>query len=144
MWNNTTIAKQLQILYPIIQAPMAGGPTTPELIAAVSNSGGLGSLGAGYMAPEKIREAIQAVRRLTEKPFSVNLFIPEDPQEDFTKIDKITEIMNPYRQALGIPNKPKIVGASLRIINEVKTRNKGVKAIIGTAKLKSVIFKALK
>ena len=38
---------------------MAGGATTPELVAAVSNSGGLGSLGAGYMLPEEIRSAIK-------------------------------------------------------------------------------------
>lgn len=41
--------EKLGIQYPIIQAPMAGGATTPELIAAVSNAGGLGSLGAGYI-----------------------------------------------------------------------------------------------
>ncbi|MFB6650172.1 nitronate monooxygenase, partial [Bacillus toyonensis] len=41
----------LQIKYPIIQAGMAGAITTPELVAAVSNSGGLGTLGAGYMSP---------------------------------------------------------------------------------------------
>ena len=106
MWNDTIVTQQLQILYPIIQAPMAGGPTTPELVAAVSNSGGLGSLGAGYMAPDKIREAIRNIRELTEKPFSVNLFIPENPQEDQTKIDKITEAMSPYRQELGLPKQP--------------------------------------
>ena len=46
MWSNTKITEILQIELPIIQAPMAGGATTPELIAAVSNTGGLGSLGA--------------------------------------------------------------------------------------------------
>jgi nitronate monooxygenase len=45
--------------YPIIQAPMAGGATTPELVAAVSNAGGLGSLGAGYLSPAEIHEAIK-------------------------------------------------------------------------------------
>src|SRR3990167_11155468 len=62
---------------PIIQAPMAGGITTPELVAAVSNTGALGSLGAGYMSPQHIRNAIIQIRSLTDKPFAVNLFIPE-------------------------------------------------------------------
>jgi nitronate monooxygenase len=59
---------------PVIQAPMAGGPTTPELVAAVSNAGGLGSVGAAYLTGEQILEAVRRIRRLTEKPFNVNLF----------------------------------------------------------------------
>ena len=63
---------------PIIQAPTAGGITTPELVAAVSNSGALGSLGAGYLSPNEIRLAIRKIKRLTNKPFNVNLFVPEN------------------------------------------------------------------
>lgn len=71
---------------PIIQAPMAGGITTPELVAAVSNCGALGSLGAGYMFPDEIRSTIRKIKTLTTKPFSVNLFIPEEIhfKEDLT------------------------------------------------------------
>ncbi|HAU1639030.1 TPA: DUF561 domain-containing protein [Legionella pneumophila] len=75
--NHPKLAERLGIQFPIIQAPMAGGATTPELVAAVSNSGGLGSLGAGYMKPDEIRQAIIKIRQLTSKPFAVNLFIPE-------------------------------------------------------------------
>lgn len=50
---------------------MAGGATTPELVAAVSNAGGLGSLGAGYMSPDDIRSAITKIRILINKPFAV-------------------------------------------------------------------------
>ncbi len=77
MWPNTKLTKLLNIQLPIIQAPMAGGPTTPELVAAVSNAGGLGSLGAGYLDPEEIRKIIIKIKSLTDKPFAVNLFIPE-------------------------------------------------------------------
>lgn len=63
----------LGIRHPVIQAPMAGS-TTPELVAAVSNAGGLGSLGAAYLSPEDIAAQIAAVRRLTDRPFAVNLF----------------------------------------------------------------------
>jgi nitronate monooxygenase len=62
---------------PIIQAPMAGGITTPELVATVSNAGAIGSLGAGYMTPDEIRSAIKKIKSLTQKPFNVNLFISE-------------------------------------------------------------------
>lgn len=62
---------------PIIQAPMAGGITTPELVATVSSTGACGSLGAGYMEPEEIRIAIRKIKSLTNRSFNVNLFIPE-------------------------------------------------------------------
>ncbi len=80
MWKMTSLTKIVGIQLPIIQAPMAGGATTPELVAAVSNAGGLGSLGAGYMAPAEIKQAIRKIRELTDKPFAVNLFIPETGQ----------------------------------------------------------------
>lgn len=78
LWPHTKIAKLLNITLPIIQAPMAGGITNPELVAAVSNAGGLGSLGAGYMAAADIKKTIEKVKSLTDKPFAVNLFIPEE------------------------------------------------------------------
>ena len=76
-WPITKITRLLHIELPIIQAPMAGGVTTPALVAAVSNAGGLGSLGAGYMSAAEIKNNIQEIRALTDKPFAVNLFIPE-------------------------------------------------------------------
>ena len=66
--------RDLGITHPIIQAPMAGGPSTRELVAAVSNAGALGSLGSAYSTPEQITADIEKVRSLTEKPFNVNLF----------------------------------------------------------------------
>lgn len=77
MWPNTKITELLKISLPLIQAPMAGAAATPELVAAVSNANGLGSLGAGYMTAEEIRKTIKQIRALTHKPFAVNLFIPE-------------------------------------------------------------------
>ncbi|MDA0185625.1 nitronate monooxygenase, partial [Solirubrobacter phytolaccae] len=61
---------------PIVGAPMAGGPTTPELVAAVSNAGGLGCLAAGYLTADALGDRIAATRALTERPFGVNLFVP--------------------------------------------------------------------
>nr|WP_115303980.1 nitronate monooxygenase [Legionella beliardensis] len=93
MWPNKLL-KKIGITYPIIQAPMAGGATTPELVAAVSNAGGLGSLGAGYMSPNDIRQAIKKIRALTTKPFAVNLFIPGPYQVSASKIEKALKDIN--------------------------------------------------
>ncbi|PCK20193.1 nitronate monooxygenase [Bacillus pumilus] len=67
----------LHIKHGIIQAPMAGGAVTPELIAAVSQYGGLGSLASGYVKPENMRQQIRQVKQLTSRPFQVNVFVPE-------------------------------------------------------------------
>lgn len=72
------LCKMLGIEHPIIQAPMAGGPTTPELAAAVSDAGGLGSIGAGYTSPEDMESCVKKIRSLTDKPFSINLFTLDD------------------------------------------------------------------
>jgi nitronate monooxygenase len=73
MRGNGFLAR-LGIQLPIIQAPMGGGFTPPELIAAVANAGGLGSLAAGYLNPEQILEDVRRIRQLTHKPLNVNLF----------------------------------------------------------------------
>ncbi|WP_201504496.1 NAD(P)H-dependent flavin oxidoreductase [Psychrobacter aestuarii] len=65
----------LNIDYPIIQAPMAGGATTPELVATVSNFGALGALGAGMTAPKTLAAQIDTIKRLTQRPFMVNLMV---------------------------------------------------------------------
>ncbi|SHE32471.1 nitronate monooxygenase [Seinonella peptonophila] len=104
----TELTRILKIRYPIFQAPMAGGSTTPELIAAVSNVGGLGNLGAGYLTPEKIRSSIQEIRQLTDRPFGVNLFVPEQPMESKENIDQMTDYLNKYRVKLGIAQNPLI------------------------------------
>ncbi len=109
MWSNTAVTMLLDINYPIIQAPMAGGATTAELVAAVSNAGGLGSLGAALMTPEQISETIQQIRRLTDRPFAVNLFAENrSPNTDRDHIIAMNTILNRYRQLLGIEEKTEI------------------------------------
>jgi nitronate monooxygenase len=66
--------RELGVTQPIILAPMAGGSGTPELVAAVSNAGGLGSWGGGYATPQQILDAAKQIRALTSKPFALNLF----------------------------------------------------------------------
>lgn len=102
MWQTTRMTQQLNIKLPIIQAPMAGGATTPELIAAVSNAGGLGSLAAGYLPAQQIMEAIKNIRHLTDKPFAVNLFIPEPHQATPQQIETMQAIVTQVSSALNI------------------------------------------
>lgn len=71
--------QRLNIRYPIFQAPMAGGATTPELVAAVSNAGGLGSLAGGYLSAATLAEQIQRTKALTQAKFAVNVFSPVVP-----------------------------------------------------------------
>ncbi len=104
----TEFARKLNIQYPIFQAPMAGGPTTPGLVAAVSNAGGLGNLGAGYLTPEQIRSAILEIRRGTDRPFGVNLFVPETPNASEETIAGMNDYLNKYRAKLGIAPNPSI------------------------------------
>lgn len=115
MWYENKAAQDLNIKYPIIQAGMAGGVTTPELVAAVSNTGGLGTLGAGYMNPEQMRESIRKIKQLTDEPFSVNLFIPENPDVSEEEIEKANEWLRPFRDELNISEKSEVknTGTSL-------------------------------
>jgi nitronate monooxygenase len=76
-WNNR-VTELLKTEYPIIQAPMLV-VTTPEMVAAVSNLGCLGSLPLGYSNQEKAIEKIRAVKQLTDRPFAVNFFAYEQP-----------------------------------------------------------------
>jgi nitronate monooxygenase len=66
------------LAHPIVQAPMAGGPSTPALAAAVSSAGGLGFLAAGYKTIEAVRGDLDELRRLLPAgvPFGINLFAP--------------------------------------------------------------------
>src|SRR6266480_3396052 len=71
----TALCELLRIEYPIIAAPMGPDLTGPELVAAVSNAGGLGILQAQLAPPPLFRREIQRVRELTDKPFGVNLIL---------------------------------------------------------------------
>jgi len=78
-WSDTPLARRLGLRWPIVQAPMAGGPSTPELVAAVSAAGGLGSLAGAMLRPDDLRAAIRRIRERTGAPFVVNLFAPLPP-----------------------------------------------------------------
>ena len=74
----TRITELLGIKYPVVQGAMTW-VSFPPLVAAVSNAGGLGILGAAFMSPEELRENIRQIKDQTDRPFGVNI-IPENPQ----------------------------------------------------------------
>lgn len=65
--------------FPVIAAPMAGGPTTPELVAAVTGAGGFGFLAGGLVTADVLGERLTKTAELTGAPFGVNLFVPGTP-----------------------------------------------------------------
>jgi nitronate monooxygenase len=85
-----------------VLAPMGGGPSTPELCAAVSNAGGLGSLAAAYSSPEKITQDIAKVRELTSRPFAVNLFSPAAQEPLRGDVQAVSKFLASYHQQLGL------------------------------------------
>jgi nitronate monooxygenase len=103
MSTSADLCKLLGITHPIIQAPMAGGPTTVELVAAVSGAGGLGSFGAATMTPEQIREAAREVRKRTDRPFNVNLFVGGDEGRGARDPSAMLEILARCHAELGMP-----------------------------------------
>jgi nitronate monooxygenase len=100
---STDLCPLLGIQYPIIQAPMGGGTTTPELVAAVSNAGALGSLGASAMSPGQIIEAIAAIRLRSDRPFNINLFAGGIENAEGRDPSGMMQILALYHKAMGLP-----------------------------------------
>jgi len=94
-----------ELRHPIVQAPMAGGGSTPALAAAVSNAGGLGFLAAGYLTVDAVRDSIRATRDLTGEPFGINIFVPDTSTVDGPELaryrDRLAGEARRYRVELG-------------------------------------------
>ncbi len=110
----TVLTRRLGIAHPIFQAPLAGGGDTPALVAAVSEAGALGFIGAAYLSPDDIVEAGRAVRARTEKPFGVNLFAPVAAPAKIDRAQDAIDRVTPFFAALGLapPQPPSLPGHS--------------------------------
>lgn len=87
---------------PIVAAPMAGGPSTPALAAAVSDAGGLGFLAAGNLTAEALDAQLTEVERLTERPYGINLFLPTPASEDPGALRRYAAQLASEAAALGV------------------------------------------
>ncbi|PSK87998.1 NAD(P)H-dependent flavin oxidoreductase [Taibaiella chishuiensis] len=90
-WDQT-IPVRLNIQYPIIQAPMLG-ITTPGMVVAIAEAGGLGSLPVGGLSPETTLQLIRKVKAGTGKPFAVNLFTHDIPAIDINETDAMQDFL---------------------------------------------------
>ena len=86
---------------PVIQAPMAGGPSTPALTAAVCDAGGYGFVAAGYQSADALQQAIVETRTLTGEPFGVNVFVPSVPG-DRSVVSAYASTLQEEAEVLGV------------------------------------------
>jgi nitronate monooxygenase len=92
---------------PIVQAPLAGGPSTPALAVAVCEAGGLGFLATGYKTPEAVRSDVAELRDGTARPFGMNLFVPSGGEADPGTVERYAASLRAeaerYGAELGTP-----------------------------------------
>ena len=86
----------------IVLAPLAGGPSTPPLAAAVSNAGGLGFLAAGYLAANELSARLAQARALTGGPLGVNVFVLEETPVDHEALAAYARELEPEAASLGV------------------------------------------
>src|SRR3954454_13480964 len=87
---------------PVVAAPMAGGPSTPALAAAVSDAGGLGCLAAGYKTADQVAAEVETARASTTAPIGVNLFVVEPYEPDRASLDAYRRALEPEAARLGV------------------------------------------
>ena len=102
----SSLLQRLGIALPIIQGPMTGSDT-PALAAAVSSAGGLGMLGCGMRSPAAMAEAAAEVRRRTDRPFGMNLFVQASPTPDDATVQAALQRLAPFYAEFGlVPERP--------------------------------------
>ncbi|MBT3170991.1 MAG: DUF561 domain-containing protein [Rhodospirillaceae bacterium] len=104
-WPRSELCDLLGIEHPIIQAPMAGA-TTPPLAAAVSNAGGLGSLGCAAQSADQVRADVAALRDGTNHAFNLNFFVHDAPVPDAENEAAMQQRLAPYYNELELGDAP--------------------------------------
>jgi nitronate monooxygenase len=112
MWYNTKVAELLTIDYPILQGPFGGYFSSVELVASVSNMGGLGGYGAYTLSPQEIIAVNSKIKAATNKPYNMNLWVSDNdvPNGMITddQYEMAVKIFKPYFEeaGIGLPEKP--------------------------------------
>jgi len=101
------LLKRLGLASQLILAPMASA-STPALVAAVANAGGLGSLGTARLAPDEITRAIREFRSLSNQIFNVNLFAPLAVENELAKVENARRLLAPFYRELGLGDPPAV------------------------------------
>jgi nitronate monooxygenase len=122
-WNRNRLTERLGIDYPIIQGPL-GGLSSQKLTAAVSNFGGLGSVGALSLPPAPITDLIAEIRALTSRPFAVNLWVSMEDEgartSDEAAFNRSLEPLAGHIAALGAPRPSYQPASPLRFEDQVR------------------------
>ncbi len=125
MWYNTKAARLLGIEYPILQGPFGGNLSSPELVATVSNAGGLGGYGAYTLTPQEIIETDRSIKAATDRPYNFNLWISDTDATDSTIKDEQYEAarkaFQSYFDELSIPFPEKPAPFQSRFENQLQT-----------------------
>ena len=127
---STPLASRIGLRLPLIQAPMAGGPSSQELVAACSAAGALGSFGFAYTQPEDMRKQCAFVRSKTDRPFGINLFVSPQPEPINEASQRAAlDALAPYYKELGLPAPEPVrppyapdLEAQLAAVEEIKPR----------------------
>ncbi len=104
-WKTNALTERFGIRLPIVLSPM-GAPGTPKMAAAVTNAGGLGSLGCWLMSADSVREHCRAMRGLTNGAFNINFFAHQEPKADAKRGEAMRATLKPYYDELGLGDVP--------------------------------------
>ena len=105
MWPTDSLCRLLGLDDPIVQAPMIGGSTV-AMAAAVSNAGGLGSLGCGMMRPDEVRATLAEVRAQTNRPVNLNFFVHDEPDLAGYDPEPMSAALRPLYREAGLGDVP--------------------------------------
>ncbi|SES04950.1 NAD(P)H-dependent flavin oxidoreductase [Pedobacter rhizosphaerae] len=124
MWYQTKASELLDIDYPILQGPFGGNLSSVDLVATVSNAGGLGGYGAYTLSPQEIVEVDKQIRAATDKPYNINLWVSDTDAINGTVSDeqfkKAQDLFKPYFDELGITLPAKPAPFQTRFENQVE------------------------
>ena len=105
MWPNDRFIKLVGIELPIIQAPMAGSAMS-DMVVAVSEAGGLGSLACALLSVEQARKELETIRRRTSRPINANFFCHQTPREDGAREMNWRKRLDEYYVQLQVDSAP--------------------------------------
>ena len=124
MWNDTRASALLGVDYPILQGPFGGNLSSVELVAAVSNAGGLGGYGAYTLSGQDIYEVDRQIKAATSRPYNINLWVSDTDAVDGTVSDAQYEsakaLFKPYFEEAGIPMPEKPAPFQSRFENQLQ------------------------
>jgi len=124
MWYNTRVTEMIGIEYPIMQGPFGGNFSSVDLVAAVSNAGGLGGYGAYTLSPQEIVELDKKLKTSTNKPYNLNLWVSDHDTVNGTvsdeQFEQVKKLFKPYFDEAGIPLPEKPAPFVPRFENQVQ------------------------